>query len=159
MNIGLVSAFDYQGVPPRLGTFGFNLNNSDVIERLGWRRYNFSSADFSTAANTNSITLFSLPANTILEKMIIKHTTAFTGGSLTAYTVQAGITGNLNKYADPFDVFQAVAESAQQTSTIDAVENFDTATTVLITATSTGDTLDNAAAGELYVLVKLGAIQ
>lgn len=133
--------------------------NRKPIEHFGWKKYLLSFGEFSTAANTVSIPLFDLPPNVILEKAIVKHTTAFGGGAISAYTLEVGILGEEDRYTSAFDVFQAVSDTAQLTSLDDAVESFFAPTTVYATATSVGDTLDQANAGAAYVLIKLGTIQ
>lgn len=110
---------------------------------------------FSTAATMNSIALFTLPAGGVIHGIKIKHSTAFAGTSITAYTVSVGISGTVAKYASAFNVFQTVSSTAFQLSG-DFVEENDGATTgVLITATSTGANLSAATAGVVNVFALL----
>lgn len=126
------------------------------ISSNGFVQYTKSFSDFSAAANTNSITLFSLPAATIIEQVVIKQSASFTGGTISAYTVSVGISGNDPKYASAFDVFQAPGDTVAQLSSSAGFEDFANPVTITITATSTGDTLDNASDGsvDIYVYTK-----
>lgn len=148
-----------QLLPDKFAEYPRNADAAQRIEYLGWKKFELTYADFATAATTLSITLYALPANVIIEKVIIKHTTAFEGGSINNYTVEIGILGETDKYTSPFDVFQAVSNSARQISTDDEVESFENPTNILITANCSGGNLDDATAGAFYVLLKLGAIQ
>ena len=118
-----------------------------------WSKYTVPYTSLSTAATTNSITLFSLPAAGIIHGVKIKHSTAFSGGSISAYTVSVGISGTLAKYATAYNVFQAVANDTFQLSNTLGSENHASATNILITATSTGANLNAATAGSVDIWV------
>lgn len=110
---------------------------------------------FQAAATTNSITLFTLiPAGTI-HAVKIKHSTAFGGGAITAYTLSVGIAGTLAKYATAFDVFQAVSNTAMQMTGVTGTENNGAGTAILITATSTTANLNASTTGAVDVWVLL----
>src|ERR1700704_3236752 len=82
--------------------------------RLTWVRV-ANALDFSyfaTAGPTLSIPLFKLPAGGCIHGIKIKHSTAFAGPSISAYSISVGIAGSNAKYASAFDVLQAVASSA-----------------------------------------------
>lgn len=102
---------------------------------------------FQTAGTTQSITLFTLPAAGTIHAVKIKHSTAFVGGAITAYTLSVGIAGTLAKYATAFDVFQAVSNTAFQTTGVTGAENNSAGTAILITATSTTANLNASTAG------------
>lgn len=112
---------------------------------------------FSTAALTNSITLFALPAGGIIHGIKIKHSTAFAGTSITGYTISVGISGNLTKYASAFNVFQAVASNTLQFSQDFGIEDDVSSTNILVTATSVGANLSSASAGvvDIYALLSV----
>ncbi len=111
----------------------------------------FTAADFSKAATTNSINLFVLPAKATIHAIKIKHSQAFAGGAISAYTVSVGIVGTVAKYATAFDVFQTVASSALQSSSNLGSEDDVSGTQITITATSTGANLSAATAGSVDV--------
>jgi len=121
----------------------------------GWAKYTFAFGDaFAIAATTNDVELVSLPANTAIEAVIVKHSTAMSGGSITAYTASVGIAGDLEKYASDFNVFQAAADGTKQYSSSGDVESFSGATSIRFRATSTGGDLNTATAGEVDVWIK-----
>lgn len=106
---------------------------------------------FQTAATTLSITLFVLQAAALIHAVKIKHSVAFGGGAITAYTLSVGIAGTLAKYASAFDVFQAVSNTAFQTSSVLGSENNGATTNILITAVSTTANLNASTTGTVDV--------
>jgi len=115
--------------------------------------YTVNASDFTAAANTQAITLFSLLAGYKIYDVSIKSSVAFSRGTSTAFTLSVGITGVLDKYATAFDVFQAVGDTVFQTSEANAIEDYGSATTVRVTAISTNDTLDNIGTGTVAIEV------
>ena len=113
--------------------------------------FTISYSDLSAAAAGNSITLATLPAGTVLHGVVMKHSAAFTGGTISAYTVSVGLTGNVAKYATAFDVFQAPGNTVGQASFGGYVENFGATTDIKISAAATGGLLNAATAGSLTV--------
>lgn len=118
-----------------------------------WTKYSFSYTDFSTAATTNEVELVELAAKETLEVVIAKSTTAFSGGSVSAVTLDCGITGELDRYFGPYDLFAAVGntnfENVAQNN-----EVYFTTQSVKLRMTSTGDDLDALTAGAFDVWVK-----
>lgn len=129
----------------------------DALEKLDaaawWTKYTVTYSDLSAASTTNDVELFSLPAGGVIHGVKIKHSTAFSGGSISAFTVSVGITGTLAKYASAFDVFQAVGNTTQQISSTVGTENHGASTSIKIAATSTGANIDQATAGIVDVWV------
>jgi hypothetical protein len=134
------------------------LKRLNVTSTLTWTKYTKTYANFSAAATTNDIELFSLPAGGVIHAVKIKHSTAFAGTSITAYTISVGITGTLAKYATAYNVFQAVAPATFQIGAVPSIgigsENHTTAVSIRAAATSTGANLSAATAGvvEIWVL-------
>lgn len=118
---------------------------------LSWTKYTTGFAALSTAGLTNDIELFSLPAKTMIHSVVIKQSTAFSGGLIATYTVSVGINGNLVKYAAAFNVFQAVGATTFGTNFLPAIENFTSATSIRIAAISTVGNLNAAVAGSVEV--------
>ena len=110
-------------------------------------------ADFSTAGTSQAANLFQLPAGAMIHATRIKHSVAFAGGAISAYTVAVGISGTANKYAAAFNVHQAVGNTAFQDSTPSALgaETLASATQIIATATSTGANTNAATAGSVDV--------
>jgi hypothetical protein len=120
-----------------------------------WTKYSITAAAFTASAATEDIELFSLPAGGVIHAVKIKHSTAFSGGALSAMTLSVGIVGTLAKYATAFDVFQAVGATVQQLTSTVGTENHSAATSIRLAATATTDTLDNVTVGavDVWVLV------
>lgn len=74
---------------------------------LYFRKVTKTFADFSSAGASFDIELFQLPAAGLLHAIKLRHTAAFTGGAISAYTLSIGITGTLNKYMEAQNVFAA----------------------------------------------------
>lgn len=119
-----------------------------------WRKYTYAYSDFSNAANSQSITAFSLSAKEGVDAVLIKHTTAFSGGSVSSYTVEVGTTGDTNRYATAFNVFQAVANTTASSNSVLEVPNYGASADFIVTARSGGDTLSNATAGSVDIYVR-----
>lgn len=137
----------------------------DAINELGgliaesptWQKITVSHTSLQAAATTNDIELFSAAAGEVIHGLVIKHTTAFSGGSITAYIVSVGVSGDLEKYALPFDVFQSTGDTVKDVTSVLDLESFSGATSIRIAAESTGDNLDQSAAGsvDIYVLTSV----
>lgn len=116
-----------------------------------WTKFTKAAADFSDAAP--DITLFSLPAKTVVQAVIIKHSVPFTGVGVTSYTLQAGIAGNFNKYASAFDVFQAAGDAVKQLSQSMDIESFTGPTNIKLKAVgNAAGAIDAAATAALGVV-------
>ncbi len=123
-----------------------------------WHKYTVAESAFTAAAVTENIELFSLPAKGIIHSVIIKHTTSFTGGGLTGFTLSLGIAGSLAKYATAFDVYQATGATATQASNSLDVENFSSATSIRLAAEGTNANVNAATAGSVDVYVLWGLL-
>jgi hypothetical protein len=121
---------------------------------MKWTKYNILESDFTAAAALETITLFSLPAMGIIHAVLIKHSTAFTGGTVADFTLEVGIAGTLNKYAAAYDVFPAVGNTVFQLSTTVGMENAGAATNIELTARCATDDVADATAGvaDIWVL-------
>lgn len=118
-----------------------------------WISFTIPYTSIQTAALTNSITLYSMPAKGVIQAVKQKHSTAFTGGAIATCTSSIGISGTLAKYAAAFNIFQAPADTAaakQITGTI-GIESDVTSTNILLTATSTVANLSALTQGSLTV--------
>jgi hypothetical protein len=135
------------------------LDGSGVVVEDGpakhpkWTLYTVAESAFTAAATTEDIELFSLPARGVIHKVVIKHTTAFSGGSLTAYTISVGIVGTLAKYAAAFDVFQATGDTVFGFNDLPDMEDLGSATSIRVAAVSTTDDVIAATAGSVDIWV------
>lgn len=147
---------------PALGTAGgiATLNGSSLVAQdpattalPKWAKYTVAATAFTAAAAAEDIELFSLPARGVIEKVVLKHTTAFSGGSLSALTISVGITGTLTKYSATFDAFQATGDTVFSFNNLPNTEDFGAATSIRAAAVATGDTLDNVGTGSIDIWV------
>jgi hypothetical protein len=135
-----------------------NLSRDDHVHKLQdviarWTKYTVGFAALAAAALTNSVTLFNLQAAGVIHGVKIKHSTAFSGGAISAYTVAIGVAGDETRYAPDFDVFQAVSPTVYDLTGGLGGESHTAPTAILITATSVGANLNAAAAGSVDVWV------
>lgn len=123
-----------------------------------WEKFTVSHADFQTAGLTNDIQILLLPGAGVIERVVMKHSEAFAGTGITAYTISCGIVGNLTKYAGAFNVFQAIGDTVFQLASNPGAETFNAAgVSIRVEATSTDANLDQSTAGSLDIWVLYGA--
>lgn len=104
-------------------------------------------ADFSAAALTNDIEIYSLlPGERIIANTMYA-SADFKGGAIASYTISLGITGNFTKYAAAFNAFAGVG-TFQDTSNF-FIESWTANTSVRAQATSTGANLNTANSGSI----------
>lgn len=121
------------------------------------QKYTFSFSDFQTAAASAAPQLFSNPTSGVFTHIWAKHSTAFSGGGISGLKVKIGDSNDDDKYMSEFDVTQAVtATAARQVQVMDV--SFNTATSILITASATGADLDSLTAGDLDVWIMRGQL-
>lgn len=140
-------------------------NNEPVGNSPVWvRAATFFASSFSTAGTTNTITLYTLPAGAIIHGVRIYPAQAFTGTSITAYTVSVGLSGTVNKYANATSVFTTGATVFQDSypatglnvpAAVAGAESMTGTTTITATATSTGANLNAATTGEVVIWLQL----
>ena len=102
------------------------------------------------AATTQSVTVFALPANSVILSCTIKTGTAFTG--TTTLTATVGITGALTAcVSTPYDMKAAVAAgNFSAPLTITPIINF-AGINFILALTSTVDNLSSISAGSLTI--------
>lgn len=133
-------------------------------------KFTLDQTDLTAAATTQNINLlenpipggpvsitpnvnFQIPQGGVILGVRIKHEVAFTATSLTAMTVSVGKSGNNTFFASAFDVFQAVADTTIQESSMFKSGQL-TAVPVTVTFTSTGANLNAATmAGRVSIYI------
>lgn len=110
-----------------------------------------SYTQFQTAATSNAVAAFSIPAGNILKNVIFKHTTAFAGTSITAVSAQLGTSGTPDQIIPDFDVLQAVSDSAFDNVFSGFVGSFASPTPILVNLISTGANLSALTTGSLDI--------
>lgn len=139
--------------PATLDANGEVAQNPSTDNLPQWTKYTVAATDFTAAAASEDIELFSLPARGVVHKVVIKHTTAFSGGTASNFTLSVGVSGTLTKYAAAFDVFQATGDTVFGFNDLPGMDNFGAATSIRAEATVTGDTLDNVGTGSADIWV------
>lgn len=117
-----------------------------------WTKYTKAYTDFSTAAVTNSVDLFTLQAKEVIHMIQIVPTVAFAGGLIATYTVSVGIVGVLAKYAIAANAFTGF--TLPTINALPGLESTSGTTAIKATAVSTVGNLNAATAGsvDIYVL-------
>jgi hypothetical protein len=113
-------------------------------------KYTVPYTSVQTAATTNSVTLFTLPAQGKITGLTIKHSTAFAGTSITAVTASVGKSGSAAVYSAAFNVLQAVSSTAMQDDGGHFSADF-ASHAVTATFTSTGANLSALTAGSVDI--------
>lgn len=110
------------------------------------------------AATSGNAVLFSLPAGVMVLATIPKHTTSFSGGTVSACTAQVGIVGTPAKYAAAFDVHQAPGSTKFAVNQLAGMEDFGAGADVVVTLTATGGNLNTLTSGLLKVKMLLARV-
>ncbi len=125
---------------------------------LGIRRFKVSRVfgDFSTASLERNIEIFVLPVGFELSKMTVKHENSWAGAGITAVEVEVGISGEFDRYVDPFNIFQAVGNKLFSPNELNKLEDFGVTTSVKANVRSIGANLDQLTAGTLdfYIYIE-----
>jgi hypothetical protein len=112
-------------------------------------------AALSAAATTKTIDLFKLPAGGywLVSDVILERITDFVGGSISALTVEVGVSGTAAAYLAASDVFTGAKATAKFASGAGASVSKVVAggTTIQLKATATGANTSVLTAGELAV--------
>jgi hypothetical protein len=118
-----------------------------------WIKVTKTFSDFSAAAVTNNITIYSLPAKGVIHNVQLVPTVAFSGGLIATYTISVGIAGTLAKYAVATNVFTGFSLPA--ISVLPGIESTSGATDIKAAAISTVGNLNAAVAGsiDIYLFV------
>jgi hypothetical protein len=103
------------------------------------------------ASTTDAYQLFSLPPGAILTYVVIKHTTAFTGTSITAVKAAIGNGGSPNLFLSNYDVHQNPGDTIYSSIVANYIGSFTNPTPIYLTMTSTGANLSALSQGSLNV--------
>ncbi len=142
----------------RIGTPNTVIGEVSLTGGISWIQVTKSYTDFSAAATTNTIDLYTLPTKGVLHNIFMKHSAQFLGGGITAYTIGTGITGDLNRYTYDFDVYQTVGDKIFGQYVYGAIEDYGNATTIKITAKSVGANLNAATQGSAEFQIFLSGL-
>lgn len=132
---------------------GAKADSALQTQTMTWTKYTKTFTNLSAAALTNDIELFQLAAKEMIHAVLIKASTAFSGGTIATYTVSVGPTGTLAKYGIALDVKQATGATVFGMNLLPGIESFSGATSIRIAAISTIANLNAATAGSVDVFV------
>lgn len=107
----------------------------------------FTYADFQTGALTNTVTARQLPANHILNSVIVRLTQSFVGTSISALSLSVGIVGDTTKFINGFDLLGAIGTSDSALTVYFPAA----ATNMIFTITAVGANLSALSAGALDI--------
>lgn len=126
---------------------------------LIWIKVTKGYADLTDTDTVNDIEVYSLPAKGMFHYGIVKTTQSFSGGTIASYNLALGITGSLTRYLSVYDAFASVSNTnfARSTTNIPDFQNFGSATSIRLQATSSGGNLNAATAGsvDIYLLISV----
>jgi len=110
--------------------------------------------DFSTAATSKIITLFTSITEEAVHEVVIKLGTSFVGTGITVLTAKIGISGDTEKYLTSFDLLQAVSGTSNDEVTVD-LGRFDlpVGTDIELLIEATGANLDQLSAGAVDIWI------
>jgi hypothetical protein len=164
----------YTPVPPTrriiagVGLAGGGTLDHDVTiwalpqERVGmlkWEVYGVSYQTFSTGATVKAVTIRPLAVNEVLHAVVLRHTTEFRGGAISAYVLDIGYPGTASAFVTGYDVFTVPPAAPPGYGGYDAIyHNPLSATEVQVRATSTGANLDAATSGAATVWLLVSAL-
>jgi hypothetical protein len=116
-----------------------------------WVKTTVPYTSFTSAATTQTITLYTLAAGGVIQTAKVKQSTAFSGGSVSDVNVSIGYGGTNTAITPTWDVFSAVtATNYQLVASLFGASQ--TATnSITITANSTGGNLSTLTAGSVDV--------
>ena len=135
------------------------LGGTPTLDAIGrWFKVVVSALDFTAAAVEESIDLFQLPPGGIVEAIKAKHSVAFAGGAITAYTVEVGSAALTQKYMSAFDVFSAPSPTNHKVATSGDEESHTVATPIKVTGKSTGGDVVDATAGTVEIWIKASTV-
>lgn len=128
-----------------------------IIAQPTWFKFAKTFDDFSKAALTNSIELFILEDSCLLHAASADLITAFSGGSISAYSLNVGISGDATKYINAFNGMSGANTGEIQYATL-ANETYKGERVIYIAATTVDDDLDKAMAGEINIYALLSKV-
>jgi len=105
--------------------------------------------DFGDPALSQAVVAHTITSEKTLIALLIKHSIAFSGGSISALKLSVGIAGDPTKFINQFDVFQAVDPAAQDGAVLMYFPAVNT--DVIVTAEATGGNLNTMVAGSVDI--------
>jgi hypothetical protein len=135
--------------------FGQKVGWKGSAGALEWVKITKTYADFSAAALTNEINIYSLPANKYIHDVKLIPTTSFSGGEIGTYTLSVGVDLVPQAYFLAGNVYPGNKLVSTLRTPIVGMQSTSVATDIKMTATSTVANLSSATAGvvDIYLLI------
>lgn len=124
----------------------------DAVLSSSCPQFTIGAATLTNASTTEDETLFPLPGGAKVIGASVQHSTAFSGGTLTAMTVSVGDSSSVVFYTSPFDLFAAASDTNFQDTNM-FKSSTSLARPVLARFTATGDNMVNVTAGSVDIVV------
>lgn len=125
-----------------------------------WQRYTIAESALTDADTSEDETLFTCSQFCKVRGVVVKHSTAFTGGGLTAFTVSVGDSSAPTTYAPAFDIFQAAGDTVfDDTDGLASTTMAAAGHSVIARFTSTTANVADATAGSVDIWVCSETIQ
>jgi len=121
-------------------------------------KYTISYSDIAAAAPTDTETFLSLPQNTVIEYIVVKHSTAFAGGSISSLLMDIGDGTDADELLAAYDVMATVDDTANEVVSTVYIGSFASTTDIIASFTAVGDNLDQLTAGSVDIWVKTKAL-
>jgi len=147
------------------GTMWTRDTNDRVIEiGTGWLKItsNFGDSVYNVASTLVDFEVFNLIEGYNLVKHFMKHTTKWSGGSISVMEASLGVSGNLSKFmaGAGYDVFQAIGDQVDNgVGLVNSVENWNSNTGVRLKMKATGGNLNTLTAGSLEIYLYIEKIR
>lgn len=117
-----------------------------------WTKYTIAETSLTDADTSQDISLVTLTQREKVLAVTIKHSAAFTGGSLSGMTVSVGTAASPTFYTPAFDIFQAVGDGVFLDMTgYSSASMAAGGHAVIAQFNSTGDNVVNATAGSVDI--------
>lgn len=133
------------------------VTNSSVIPH--WVKVTKTYSDFSAAGLTNDISIYTLPSKGYIHDVKMIPSTAFSGGTIAAYTVSVGISGSLLKYAIATNTFIGNTTLSAAHTPLPGVESTSGTTDIRAAAVSVTGLLNAASAGSVDIYLLISTIE
>lgn len=120
-----------------------------------WIKVTKTYSDFSTGGLTNDVSIYTLASKGYIHDVKIIPSTAFSGGTIAAYTISVGIGGALTKYAIATNTFTGNTTLTTIHTPLVGLESTSATTDIRAQAVAVTGFLNAATAGsvDIYLLV------
>lgn len=118
-----------------------------------WTKYTVTHTQFQSAGFTNDIEIFQLPSGGNIHAVKLKHSVAFGGGLIAAYSLSVGTSGNLVKYLPASNVFTSPSNTGIASLGFFGCEAHGQSISIRVAAVSTTGLLSTSTQGSADIWV------